>query len=318
MFDWNDLRYFLAVARAGSTLAAAKLLGTSQPTVQRRPAALERQIGRSLVERRPTGYGLTEAGQALLPHAERVEQGIAALERHLSASAESIGGVLRVTCPEADIDHLLTPLLDRFRAMHPALRLELLVTDRALDLSKGEADIALRGGSLPDSALVGRKLGDAPWPLYASRSYLERHGQPQSPEQIGDHPIIHYAGPIAALMPLKWLRSAAPDATVAAYSNSVLGALSAAKSGVGLAMLPAFVGQAERSLACAFAPRPELTEPLTLLVHPDLRQAPRVRAFIDFVAQEAGSIRELLRGGASADRVDPGSYPGSGCPGISR
>jgi DNA-binding transcriptional LysR family regulator len=298
MFDWNDLRYFLAVARAGSTLAAAKLLGTSQPTVQRRLVALEEQIGRQLVERRATGYVLTHAGRQLLPFAERIEQDVAALERHLNASVETIGGVLRITCPEADIDRVLSPLLDRFRAMHPDLRLEVIVTDRSLDLAKGEADIALRGGQLQDDALVGRKIADTLWLLYGSRTYLERRGRPQRPEQINDHSVILYAGPIAQLRPLKWLQSVAPNAHVAAYGNSVLGGLSAAKSGAGLVMLPAFVGNAESALDCAFAPQPELTEPMTLVVHPDLRQAARVRAFFDFVEAEAKTVRDLLRGRA--------------------
>lgn len=298
VFDWNDLRYLLAVARAGSTLAAAKVLGVSQPTVQRRLAALEKQIGRPLVERHPTGYRLTDIGKQLLPHAERIEQGVGGLERELIASDKRLTGTIRITCPEADMDRLLAPMFERFQAVHPGLRLEFVVTDRALDLSKGEADIALRGGRPRDPVLIARKIADVPWLVYASRSYTERHGKPARPEDFEHHNVIAYAGPIAELRPGRWLRSVAPNARVGAYSNSVLGTISAMKSGLGLGLLPAAIGDAEPELVCVFKPKPEVTEPFNLLVHPDFRNTPRIRAFFDFISAEIGTIRSLFRGTA--------------------
>jgi DNA-binding transcriptional LysR family regulator len=297
-FDWQDLRYFVAVAREGSTLAAAKALGVSQPTVQRRLAALEKQIGCELIERRPTGYRLTELGKELLPHAERVEQEALAFARCLTARDKSLSGALRITCPEADLPRLLAPIFDRFQVRHPGVRLEFLVTDRALDLSKGEADIALRGGPPKDSALIGRKLADVTWLVYASRAYVNRHGAPQRIADFERHSVVSYTGTLAELGPGQWLRSAAPNAKVAAYSNSVSGALSAASSGLGLAMLPALVGSLERELVCVWRPQPEVTEPFTLLVHPDLRNIPRVRALLDFLGEEIATIRALFRGDA--------------------
>jgi DNA-binding transcriptional LysR family regulator len=297
MFDWDDLRYFLAVAREGSTIAAAKALGVSQPTVQRRLAAFEKLIGRSLVEPHPTGYRLTDIGKELLPHAERIEEDVAAFERQLAASDKNVTGTVRITCPEADV-RLLAAVFDRFRARHPGLRLELLVSDRLLDLSKGDADVALRGGDPGDSILIGRKLADCPWYLYASRSYVEQHGKPQRPDEIAQHPLIAYTGPIAEQRPARWLRSVASDATIAAYSNNILGALSAVRSGAGLGLLPAHIGSHESEIVCVFKPQPELTEPFTLLVHPDLRNTLRVRAVLDFFSSEAGAIRSLFRGDA--------------------
>jgi DNA-binding transcriptional LysR family regulator len=301
MFDWNDLRYFLAVARAGSTLAAAKSLSVSQPTVQRRLAMLEERIGRRLVERHPTGYRLTDKGKELLPHAERVEQDIAGFERQLRASDKELTGIIRITCPEADIDRLLAPVFARFQAEHPGLRLEFLITDRSLDLEKGEADIALRGGRPRNTALVGRKIADCPWHVYASRAYAERHGKPARPEDIERHAVIAFTGPIAELRPAQWQRSVAPNASIAAYSHSVLGALSAVKAGVGLGLLPAHVGNFEDELVCVLEPQPALTEPLMLLVHPDLRHTPRMRALLDFFAGEIGTIRALFRGKSRED-----------------
>jgi DNA-binding transcriptional LysR family regulator len=299
-FDWNDLRYLLAVAREGSTLAAAKALDVSQPTVQRRLAALEKQIGCRLVEHLPTGYRLTELGKGLLPHAERVEQEALGFARQLTTRDEGLAGTLRITCPEADLPRLLAAVFDRFKARHPRVQLEFLVTDKALDLSKGEADIALRGGPPKDGTLIGRKLADALWLVYASSAYLERHAAPERVEDFDAHSIVIYAGPIAALGPGKWLKSTAASAKVGAYSNSVTGALAAARSGLGLAMLPAHVGSAEPELFCVWRPQPQVTEPFAALVHPDLRNVPRVRVMLDFLGEEAATIRALFLGDAAA------------------
>jgi DNA-binding transcriptional LysR family regulator len=294
-FDWDDLRYFLAVAREGSTIAAAKVLGVSQPTVQRRLAVFQDRLGRRLFESLPSGYRLTGAGQDLLPQAERVEQEIAAFERHLRAT-EELRGTIRVTCPEADFDRLLAPVLERFRAGHPGIAIEFVVSDRPLDLAKGEADVALRGGAVRDQNLIGLKLADVPWFVFGSHSYMARNGAPAGTAELNHHAIIVYVGAIAELKPAQWLRATAPHARIAGSSGSVLGALAAAKAGSGLAILPALVGQADRNLACVLKPDPEATEPFTLLVHPDLRENRRVRAFMDFVAAEKRLMRALLRG----------------------
>jgi len=296
MFDWNDLRYFLAVARTGSTIAAAKAMGWSQSTVQRRLARLERQLGCKLVERHPTGYRLTALGEDLRRYAEYVEEAVAVFERHLAASDKRLTGTVRVTCPEGLVDPLLTPLVDAFQVRYPGLRVDLIVTERFLDLSKGEAEIAVRGGEPRDPVLIGRKIADNPWAVYASRSYIERHGQPERPEDINHHAIIDFSGDIANLLLAKWLRSVAPRATIAARSNSVIGLLMAAKSGVGLTILPVQLGDPADELIRVIDPLPELMSQVYLLVHPDLRHTPRVSAFFDFVIAEIGPFRPVLLG----------------------
>jgi len=297
-FDWNDLRYFVAVAREGSTLAAAKTLGVSQPTVQRRLAALEKQIGCQLIEHRPTGYCLTELGRDLLPFAQRVEREALAFARQLSTRDESLSGTIRITCPEADLPRLLERVFDRFQAQYPGVSLKFLVTDRALDLARGEADIALRGGQPKDGRLIGRKLADALWLLYASRTYVQGHGLPETPADLQKNSFVIYTGALSELGPGRWLRSVVASAKIAAYSNSVSGALSAARSGLGLVMLPAHAGSRQNDLLCVWHPQPEVTEPITLLVHPDLRRIPRVRALLDFIGEETPILRALFRGEA--------------------
>jgi len=295
VLDWNDLRYLLAVARAGSTLAAAKALGTSQSTVHRRLTELEERLGRPLVKRHATGYRLTEHGEHLLPYAERVEEAMAAFERQSLASDKDLSGTVRVTC-SSTLAHRLanSPLIDTFHARYPGLRVELVITDRLLDLSKGEADIAIRLGEPQDGALIGRKIAKVPWAVYASHSYVERHGRPECPQDIEHHVVIAYDGEIADYTAARWLRSVAPHARVAARCENWPGYIFAVKSGAGLGPLPVHHGDRERELIRLFDTDPELVSYFWLLMHPDMRRTPRVRAFFDFVIAELKAFRTLL------------------------
>lgn len=302
MFDWNDLRSFLAVARHGSTLSAAKILGVSQPTVQRRLAALEESIGRKLVERHPTGYRLTELGKTLLPYAEDVERSIMGFQRQLMSGGQELTGTLRVTCPEGMASRLLAPLIESFRAKYPELRVDLIMTDHRLDLATGEAEVAVRMHEPGDESLIARRIADSRWAIYASRSYVERHGRPQQLADLNRHFVIEFGGDLADTQGSRWLRTAAPQATIAARGNSMLGVLAAVKSGAGLAPLPMLLGGTEADLEPVLAPVPELESKIFLVMHSDLRRTARVRAFCDFVVAEIASFRPLLMGAKKAAR----------------
>jgi DNA-binding transcriptional LysR family regulator len=294
VFDWNDLRHLLAVAREGSTLAAAKALGLSQPTVHRRLAALEKALGCTLVERLPTGYRLTELGEELQQYAEGVEQAVTALQRHLVSFDKGMTGIIRLTCSTTIAHRLMkSRFIDLFQTQHPGLRIELLMTERFLDLSKGEADVAIRGGAPMDEKLVGRKIADVPWGIYASRSYVERCGSPKRPEEITDHSVIEFIGEIADMRAARWLRSKAPGATVAGQSSNVPSVLLAVKSGAGLAPLPAPLADRDDELVCVLGPIPDFAYPVYLLTHRDLRKMPRISAFFDFCVRE---LRPILTG----------------------
>jgi DNA-binding transcriptional LysR family regulator len=295
MFDWDDLRYFLAVARHGSTIAAAKALDLSQSTVHRRLADLEKRIGRNIVVRHATGYRLTEVGMALQPWAEQVERAVDSLERYLVAADDTPTGSIRVTCSES-IGYRLTQslLLETFQNRHPGLRVELIMSDRFLDISKGEADVAIRAGIPNEETLVGRKIADVPWAFYCSRAYLARHGRVERPEDIAGHSVIGFDGDIRDHHAAKWLRSVAPTARVVARSNTVAGLLMTVKSGVGLAPLPVPLAAGESDLVLVLGPLPGLYSPIYLLTHPDLRHMPRVRTFFDFIIAEIDSVRSVL------------------------
>ena len=296
MFDWNDLKYLLAVARNHSTIAAGKALGLSQSTVQRRLAEFERRLGRKVVVRQPSGYRLTEFGQQLLPYAERIEAAVQDFERQLDGTAGELSGAIRVTCPEPIVIRMMqSKLIDRFHAKHPGLRVEFVTSDRYLDLSKGEADVAFRSGDTDDE-LVGRKIADSLWAVYASHAYLERHGQPQSIEELPRHPIVGFDGAMANHRASKWLAAVAPDARLVARNSSVLGLVSAVKSGIGLGPLPTALGDAEPDLVRILGPVAELARSWRLLAHPDLRRTPRISAFFDFILEEREALKPILTG----------------------
>jgi DNA-binding transcriptional LysR family regulator len=295
MFDWNDLRYFLAVARHGSTIAAAKALHLSQSTVHRRLAEFEKGVGRHIVIRHATGYRLTEFGNELLPLVKQVEEAVASLERHLVAANDAPSGSVRVTCSES-IGYRLTqsPLLDDFHKRYPSLRVELIMSDHFLDIAKGEADVAIRAGVPNEESLVGRKIADVPWALYCSRNYLERHGRVERTEDIDRHAVIEFDGDIRDHHAAQWLRSVAPHATVVARSNTVPGLMMTVKSGAGLAPLPMPLADRDGDLVRVLGPVPGLYSQIYLLTHPDLRHTPRIRAFFDFVIAELDQVRPIL------------------------
>jgi DNA-binding transcriptional LysR family regulator len=294
MFDWNDLRYFLAVARHGSTIAAAKALNVNQSTVQRRLRELERPLGRKLVTRTSAGYRLTDFGKDLLPYAERVEALVVDLERQATGGGGNGTGVIRVTCPEPVMQRM-TPLIERFHNRHPNLRVEFVISDRYLDLSRGDADVAFRSGDTDDE-LVGRKIADSIWAVYASCAYIERHGAPQRPESLSQHQLVSLEETMSPHRVAKWLAGVVPDRCIVARSNSVLGLMYAVKSGIGIGPLPTAIADGESDLVAVLGPIPELTRSWRLLTHPDLRRSPRIATFFDFILGEREALKSILTG----------------------
>jgi len=297
MFEWSDLRYFLAVARHGSTLAAGRALHISQSTVQRRIAELERNLGRELVKRHVSGYRLTEFGEQMLPFAERVEHAIQTFEQQKATIERGDVGVIRLTCPEPIMYRMTqSALLDRFHAKYPGLRVEFVMSDKYLDISKGDADVALRSGDTEDGVLVGKKIADSIWAVYASSQYVERCGKPAGIADLRRHAVVGFDGSMARHRAATWLAEIAPGANIVARVNSILGLVSAAKAGAGLAPLPTALGDAEADLVQVIPPVPELQRSWRLLTHPDLRHTPRISVFFEFISDEREAVRVILTG----------------------
>ena len=295
--NWDDLKHLLAVARHGSTLAAGRALQVDQSTVQRRLVELERRIGQSLVQRHPTGYRLTEFGQAVLPYAERIEQAVQAFEEQLAALKADASGVIRMTCPEPIVLRMTQAgLLDRFHARYPGLQVQFVMSDRYLDLKNGDADVALRSGDTEDKELLGRKIGDSHWAVYASRTYIDRFGRPEGVEDLARHALVGFDETMAKHRAALWLGKVAPNAQLAGRCNSVLGLINSVRAGVGIAPLPTALGDAEPDLVRVIDAVPELSRIWRLLTTPELRRTPRVSAFFDFIVDEIETLRPILTG----------------------
>lgn len=295
MFDWNDLRHFLAIARNGSIGAAAKALKVNQSTVQRRLRALEVALNCVLAERLSSGYRLTRHGQELLAYAEHVEASVNALQRRSAALDNRVTGHVKLTSFVTVGQRLIrSGFLDRFHSDHPGITVELMLDQRPLDLANGEADIAIRGGNRIGNALVGRKIAEVPWAIYASRDFVERHGRPSTPADIGDFSVIEFVDEIEALPAARWMSSHAPRARVAARCSNVPSVHVAVTSGAGIAPLPAVYAAQDKDLVCVLGPLSELNYPLFLLAHRDLRGTPRVSAVFDYCLRELKPV--LMRG----------------------
>jgi DNA-binding transcriptional LysR family regulator len=290
-------------------------LNVNQSTVHRRLDELEKRLGRQLVVRQPTGYKLTELGLDIVTYAERVEEAVQAFERRLAASDTDLAGTVRVTCPEVlGLRLMRSQLIKEFNGRYPELRVEIIVSDKYLDLAKGEADIAFRAcAPMPtDPRLFGRKIAPSPWAVYASKGYIERHGGIGRSEDINQHPVIHFEASMRDHPAARWFQSVAPDANVVARGSGLPAALTAVKSGVGVGVLPVTLGDNDSDLVRLFGPIPNLPSDIYLLIHEDMKETPRVRAFFDFIISELSAVRQILNSG----REDKDELPTQGARGL--
>ena len=295
--DWDDLRFVLAVTRSGAALGAARALGVNQSTVIRRIAQLETALGTRLFERQRQGYRATEAGLSVSETAERMEAEVIALSHRMAAEQRALGGTVRLTCSDTIASRLVVPWLPSFQKTHPGVTIEVISSDERLDLARGEADIAVRAGSSPEGAgVVARRMPYSGWNLYCSRAYAEERGAPATVVEIADHPVIGMDGRMATLAPVIWLAERASPDAIRFRSNSLTGLVANLKANMGLAMLPCVMGDGDSDLLRCLPPMPELDSEVWLIVREDLRTAPHVRAFADFVAERMQANRAIMTG----------------------
>lgn len=286
MLDWNDLRYFLAVARDGSTLAAARELRVSQTTVARRIAALEDALGIHLFQKRQAGYALTPEGQSLLGRAEQVEAALNGFSEAASAKSRDVSGVVKITTEEVYAITLLAPLLTEFHQLHPEIVIDLDTSQIVRDLGAGEADISLRNtksGFQQPAGLVGRQLCVDDWALYCSRDYAVRNGVPRKRADLKKHPFIGGGGGNLWIHYQAWLQSLGLESQVAMHHATSGGLLSGVRSGFGIAVLPCIVADGDPDLVQCVPPRSDHGRVLWLFTHERVRHTPRVRTVIDFL-----------------------------------
>lgn len=284
ILDWNDLRYMLAVADGGSTLAAGRAMHVSQTTVARRIAALEQSVGFPLFDRRQAGYVLTPAGAALLDRARLVETAAAGFADAAASLSREVTGTVRLTTEDIFANTLLAPMLRELHRLYPDIKIELDSSCELRDLGAGEADIALRSTKKsPPAGVVGRRLCIDDWTLYCSRDYAAQHGVPKTVEQLKGHALIGGGGGNLWRTYEAWIQELGLEDSVAIHHGTSTGLLSAVRSSFGIAVLPCIVADDDPDLIACLSPRSEHERSLWLLTHDRVRHAPRVRIVIDFL-----------------------------------
>jgi DNA-binding transcriptional LysR family regulator len=292
--NWDDLRFFLVVARLGTLSAAARELKVTQPTVGRRITALERRMGARLFARSSSGFVLTASGARALAFAERMEQDALGAERQLDGRDEGVVGSVRITASEWLVNSVLASLLRPLLSKHPKLSIELIADARHLSLARREADIALRPRRFEQPGALQRSVGRLAFAVYAERSYLNAMGAPRHGDGRG-HVLIGMndeTGDVARA----WLDEALPHASRSVRTNGRDAMLALARSGLGLACLARIVGDATPELQRVDLSPPIPTPTLWLGTHRDARETPRVRAVVSH-------LTERLRG--LAPRLNP-------------
>jgi DNA-binding transcriptional LysR family regulator len=302
VFDWNDARYFLAIARGRTLSAAGRSLKVQQSTVGRRLAALEDALGARLFERTPEGYLLTGAGEAMLAHAERIEDEALSAERSLLGREGRIAGEVRVTAPQAFGNQFVAPLLARLHAEQPEIVVELVADNANLSLTKREADLALRLGRPQQPLLVIRRLGEVANGLYAARSYLARRGHPA--RDLVGHDYVDYDETYLQRQAVAWFRRRARGGRCTARVNGSHGIAAAVAAGLGVGPLPCWLGDGTPGLERVL-PAEGWDQELWLVLHRDSRHIARVRAVAEFFVREMRRAGPQLRGRPPKRRSRP-------------
>jgi DNA-binding transcriptional LysR family regulator len=292
---WDDFRLVKTIAETHGLAGAAERLGVNHSTVFRRLGHLEESLGVKLFERHRTGYALTAAGEEMTALAERMEEDVATFARKLAGQVVSPAGELRITTNDTLLVHLLTPVFARFTSACPDVRLDVVLTNQALNLSKRDADVAIRATDNPPETLVGRRVATIGWALYGR---AEDFPPPGVVDLVGlyDRTWVALGDNLAGLKAARFVRDRVPAERIVYKVNTVLGLTEAVESGIGIGPLPCFIADARPALVRLTPPNPDFSAGLWLLTHPDLRQSARVRAFMDFVAGEITRRRKVIEG----------------------
>lgn len=296
--DWDDLRYVLAISRTAGLSPAARQLGVNPSSVYRRLEALEKQLEVRLFERLRSGYRLTESGEALAEAAARMENEALAVERHVRGTDVRLQGHLRVSTSEALAMYALPAHLAEFRSMYPDVSLDVFVTNQLADLTRRDADVAIRATAIPPDHLVGRSVGKVGVAAYASRAYLDEHGRGRP---ICEYDWIGYEGQLAHIRQARWTDQNIPAHRTKLRFDSMAAVVTAVAHGVGCGSLPCFAGDDDPRFERLPGTRLETDVQIWLLTHPDLRRSARIRACLQFFGSRLAADGARLIGRPDAE-----------------
>jgi DNA-binding transcriptional LysR family regulator len=289
--DWDDLRFFSELARTGSLSAASRVLKVDHSTVARRVSSLEQSLGVRLFDRLPRGWALTADGEQMAERVRPLEEDIFAITSFARGRNCSLGGTVRVSAPPAFAALFLMPRLGLLRERHPGIELELIGEQRMANLTRREADLALRIGRPEGASMVARRLPDFSYGLFASRDYLDRVPREDWTLLGHDESLEHTSNQI-------WMRQLAAGRPLAIRSNDISGLFTAVRAGIGVAVLSSYMAALAPELVCVEAGDPLLRRELWLVVHADVRRSPSVRAVMDTLIEILERDRAEIEGPA--------------------
>ncbi len=287
--DWRDLQTFLATAEAGSTQAASADLGLDQSTISRRIASFETRLGHRLFERLPTGLILTPAGEQMLDTARKVETDVHSLERRLVGGGDELEGEVRLTVPPYMLSGFLGEILSDYHDSHPDVHLDIDISMTEANLTKREADIAVRGSNTPPDHLIGRRAGTYHTTLYA-REDLAKFGM--------DLPWIGWGEPGELET---WARDRGLQVRSRIWkTESMEGQLALVRRGLGMAILPCPMADTQPDLARIIPDQTWPSRDVWVLTHKDLLASPRIRSLFNFLADSLRARKDLFEGRLSS------------------
>ncbi|GAB2875240.1 LysR family transcriptional regulator [Paraburkholderia jirisanensis] len=292
--SWDDLRIVKAIGESGSLVAAATTLSLNHSTVSRRLALVEKMLGTVLFDRRRSGYAPTGSGADIIDLAERVEKDILSVVRRVSGPAQSFKGDLRVTTSDALLLDFLTPIIADFQVRNPSVQIEMIVSNKALNLARGDADIAFRATTEPPENLFGRKVGTVAWAIYGRR--IDYVGAAPETSALYQRQWVSYGKGLSGLKAFRFVNDRVPSDKIVYRSDSVAGVASAIAAGLGIGFLPCMHGDLVGSLIRISPIESEVYSELWVLTHPDIRRSGRIYAFMQHCAEAIVRHREFIEG----------------------
>ncbi len=294
--SWNDFKLIKAIADAGGMAGAAASLKVNHSTVFRQLSQVEKALGAPLFERHRSGYVATPAGQEMAALAERMENDILGFTRKLAGHEQTPSGLLRVTTNDVILKHLLMPLIPAYVERYPAVQLEVSQSNQALSLSRRDADIAIRATDDPPENLVGRRIGNLSWALYGNAAEFGMRQTFPDTEELLELNWIGLGENLSDSKPARYLHATLNPQRVVLRLNTVRGLADAIHARVGVAPLPCYMGDGSPDLVRLSNTIPQLETSLWLLTHPDLRNAARVRSFMDYIGTEFARQKSSIAG----------------------
>jgi DNA-binding transcriptional LysR family regulator len=301
---WDDFRLIRAIGEAQALPAAANLLGLDHSTVFRRLRQIEARLGMPMFERNRTTYVPTAAGTEIIALAARVDEDITAVMRRVAGQSPSPAGDVRIATSAALLFDLMLPLLAAFQRTCPDIRLDLLTGNTPVNLSRRDADVAIRATSTPPETLVGRKVARIAWAAYGPAASAVPVADAAALFSVAG-PWVGFGDALTGLAASSLLRHSVPDRQVACRFDTVDGVLAGIEAGLGCGFLPCFAGDRHPGLNRLLPPMPSLASDLWLLTHPDLRHVPRIRVLMDFLGEKLTLLRPLLEGAMALQQAGP-------------